>query len=171
MTSRERLFAALKRQPVDRIPIAVHGIFPYDPLFVQHVHPSYRPLINYVEKNCDSLELWSPDFGFFLSDSMNGNYREEFSVDANGNTNKKMIFSTPKGELSAVLTQPPDQPALITKFWIDDEADLNKFLSIPYRPLVPDMHSFHQRSDGIGDKGVVVVHLQNATGYSSDKRT
>ena len=62
---------------------------------------------------------------------------------------------TPKGELTRQLTSPADQPGLVTKYWIDSEADVERLLSIPYDPLKVDTSPVQRKQDELGDRALV----------------
>ena len=69
MTPRQRLLVALACKEPDRVPITLHGVYPYQVgENWRCAHPSYRPLLDSHVSATDPLCSWSLDAGTFYAD-------------------------------------------------------------------------------------------------------
>ena len=67
MTSHQRLLAALRLQPVDRVPLQVRGVRSWDEQWVATRDPSYAPVIEAVTEHGDYVDWWGAPAGTFYS--------------------------------------------------------------------------------------------------------
>jgi uroporphyrinogen-III decarboxylase len=52
----------------------------------------------------------------------------------------------------------------MVKNYVETDKDVEKVLSVPYEPLEPDIKDFHRLDSIIGEKGIVLPQIGNATG-------
>ena len=162
MTSRERLMAAMRREEPDRMPIYIRGVGVTSPNWRENLrHPSYLPLYEAVEKYCDWEHGWGGGSGVFLSatDQVRSYSETRPSKDEDFVIHER-VLETPKGPLKAAsFSSTKGKPGMADEYYIKDREDAEKFLSIPYVPLKPDVSSFFSENRRIGDRGIVIVSL------------
>ncbi len=169
MTSRERLLTAYRRGQPDRVPINVRGVNALDPKWIESRDPSWKPLIDLVLAECDPGIGYNPGSGWFFSAS--DNVRIERHRHERGDWYyDETIAHTPKGPLRYVnRVSRHEYSSLTDTFWItDDDADLERFLSVPYEPVVPDMIRFPQLVEEIGERGFIIVGSGDPIAYVHD---
>ncbi len=66
-------------------------------------------------------------------------------------------LDTPKGELKMVSRKPRDQPGYCVEPLIKDDRDIEKFLSLPSEPAIPDLSETKGLYEKLGDKGLGYV--------------
>jgi len=160
MTPRERIFAALRLQEVDRPPLMLWGLDPYLPPY----DPSYKPLLDYIRENVEIKRRWSPSGGglFFSAakvEIISGSKTE------NGITARESTIKTPKGDLNAISRSVPGTFASAEiKRYISSQEDIEKFLSLPYEPIKTDVSSFFNVYNELGERGVVTFRTSDPMG-------
>jgi len=150
MTSRERLDAAYRCQPTDRVPIFVRGVTDARP-----PDPSYDSLRALVLDQCDLKWGWGS--GQLLqrppSSSHTVPYDEDFDLVA-------ATITTPRGELvHERLVGRKGQPGMTRKHWLCDHDDALKYLSIPLPEPQGDVGGYFALLEQVGDRGIVEVSL------------
>jgi len=168
MTSRARLLAAMRREPVDRLPIQVRGVCAWDEAWVQSRHPSYRPVVEAVAAHGDYAVGWEPALGTFLSAT--GAVSSETAVRPGGDWNEHTTtLHTPAGDLTArYLASNRGLPGMQTEFFVKGPGDIAKVLSVPYEPLRPDVGGFLELAERIGERGVVICGAMNPIAHVHD---
>ncbi len=133
MTRKERLFAAFRRQPVDRVPFATYNLHPFSQAHRQD--PSYAGLLELVWERAGMLcktelaPLRAPDAPD-LADRL-----EIRSEGSGGGRRTVSILHTPAGDLRAVTEQPPGQPSMVTEHFLKTDADIRTYMSLPFAPV------------------------------------
>lgn len=159
MTSRERMLTALRLEEPDRIPIAPRGVDPYN--VESWSDPSYHPLLEYAKKHFDIWHRWHPeiDESAFLSASKKAKSRKDIYIERNYEFQRNII-ETPKGTLYEVHKRRIDQiekSYRCVKPFIEDDKDLEKFLSIPYEPVKVDIAPFFKEKQKLKEAGVLIT--------------
>jgi hypothetical protein len=168
MTSRERLWTAIRRGQPDRVPIHVRGVPVWNQGWVNSRHWSYRPLIEAVHDQCDWVAGWGPATRFFLSAAPVQSRTQTVGLDERWSLQTTAV-ETPRGQLtSSYQISNIGMPGLRHKFWVECEEDLERFLSLPYEPLNPDVSGFFALDKAIGDRGIVIVGFSDPIAYVHD---
>ncbi len=165
MTSKERLLTAYRRGRPDRVPINVRGVRVHDRKWVESRHPSYRPLIEKVKASGDLIGGFGVSTGWLLtaSDALALEHRTHELTDW---VDHETIAHTPKGDLSYVYrTSKHEFSGLTRSFWVKNEADLAKFLSVPYVPIRPDLSGYPVAVETMGDRGLIMVGNSDPIAY------
>jgi len=165
MTSKERLLTAYRRGQPDRVPINVRGVPVHDRKWVESRHPSYRPLIEKVAASGDLVGGFGVSCGWLLtaSDAVTLEHRTRELPDW---VDRETIAHTPAGDLSYVYrTSKHEFSGLTRAFWVKDEADLERFLSVPYVPVRPDVSGYPAAVATMGDRGLVMVGNSDPIAY------
>ena len=129
MTSRQRLLTALAGQEPDRVPIAFHGVYPYrvgEDWRCQH--PSYEPLLRLAREQTDPLCWWNPDAGTCYTAV------PTFKRRLDGDFVETTV-ETPRGPISEI----ENTIQQVRKVYLQSDEDIQRFLSIRYEPLRPDL--------------------------------
>jgi len=161
MTSRDRLLCAFGGGKPDRLPVYVRGVNVLDPAWIDTKHPSFRPLADYVSRHCDLLAHANPRVhggARFLSADVSALAAGQRVVSDDGQ--RRVVedyLVTPKGEITHRTTLVKDQPGLASKYWIEDEDDVDKVLSIPYAPPEIDCSPIPARQQDVGDRALVIA--------------
>ncbi|MCK4244473.1 MAG: hypothetical protein KAX20_02475 [Candidatus Omnitrophica bacterium] len=165
MTSRERLLAAMKCQPVDRVPIYIRGLFVYNEKRIKEKDGSFLPLIEAVKEDADYYQWWPYATSwemFFIASGVRVKEEEICLSDKPKKWIYRTSISTPKGELVQEYTRPEGQPGYVTKHLIQNEEDAEKVKAIPYQPLRPDVSIFFDYEKRVGDKGFIMTGIDDA---------
>ncbi len=165
MTSKERLLAAYRRRQPDRVPINVRGVPAHDRKWVESRHPSYRPLIEKVAASGDLVGGYGVPTGWLLtaSDVVTFKHRVHDWTDW---VDKETVAHTPAGDLSYVYrTSKHEFSGLTRSFWVKNEDDLAKFLSVPYVPPRPDVSGYPAAVEAMGDRGFIMVGNSDPIAY------
>ncbi|MBM3499562.1 MAG: hypothetical protein FJX74_12955 [Armatimonadetes bacterium] len=157
MTSRERLLGALRREPVDRVPIWAWGIHPW----LGTVHPTIQPVVEAYLDRADLMHWWSPGSGTFLSASEQVTVRvEDRDCELPDYRERVLVYSTPAGELTEVhYVSARGRPGYCKKHLLGSEADVEALLSVPYVPVQPDCSGFREVDRELGERGLPIVSL------------
>ena len=160
MTSRQRLLAAIRHQPVDRVPIFIRGVPVCREDWVKGRHPSYKPVIDAVREKTDVTHIVGVDTGMFLGkrDVVEVTNRTEPSK-REGFLEDVSVIHTPKGDLtSRHYRSTRGLPGMEAEHYVKTPADLEKFFSIPYKPFHPDTSHVQKEIDRVGESALVHVN-------------
>lgn len=152
MTSRERLLAAFRRQPVDRTPLRLWG-------FDHREHqpePTYQQLAELVRPHGPDLLLdWVPRI------SSTGDVRTERTRRSSrheGFVEEVMTLQTPKGPLVQVCFESLEgKPGYRAKPMLETPEDAERWLSLPWSRPVVDCSGYSAAVAELGDEGVLVA--------------
>jgi len=149
MTSRERLDAAYRCQPTDRVPIFVRGVTDRRP-----PDASYDPLRKLVLSECDLKGSWAssqvvpqPELKRHVAP-----YDADFEL-------VTTAMPTPLGELTHErLAGRHGQPGMTRKHWLTGGDDARRYLSVPLPEPAGDVGGFFELCDRVGERGIVEAH-------------
>lgn len=168
MTSRQRMLAALYLEEPDRVPIGLRGIDPYGDLTLVGSYgtlqdSSYEPLMNLARKKLDIWHGWSPNVSgnVFLSGSKDLKVKRETYRSGDYEIIVNMV-ETPKGVLSEVYERRMDHIEKTfrrVKPYIENDNDLEAFMSIPYEPIELDITPFYVERKRLGEAGVLITNV------------
>jgi len=156
MTRKERALAAIRREPVDRVPHATYNLHPYGPS-AHSKDPSYAPLLEKVR--ADACAFIKADLGG-IGDGLTRPRKDmkETRIEGAGDARTVTeILHTPKGDLTGVTRAPEDKPARTVKPFIASDADIERYMSIPYEPPRLDLAPARAVEAAAGGAAVVSV--------------
>ncbi|NLZ89209.1 MAG: hypothetical protein GX916_06880 [Clostridiales bacterium] len=163
MTSRERLLAALKLQPTDRVPINTYELCPHNSQSFENKEPSYRDLMSFIRANCDSLTMWNPSGnGVFALSSHPAEIRHtQDTVPDKGLTINRYSVTAPSGR---VLTWTDQVYQDVVTTWHTEHIcktlqDVDDFLSFPYTPITYDASDYVRIREELGDHGLIMASV------------
>ena len=166
MTRKQRIFAALRREPVAAVPFATYNLHPYADS-AHRQDPSYHELLDLVENHAGmyckrslppvrSAAANPSDASRPAARGPQRRYVEQVKQDGQL-TVVTTTLTTPRGDLRSVTVRPADQPAMVTEHFIKTDDDIDRYLSLPWEPPHYDAAPLRAFADELGDRGVVVV--------------
>lgn len=170
-TSRDRLLAALKCQPIDRVPISCYTLVGWDIESWYYRQPSYERLLKLVRESTDCFFLNSlPQLSFGNpADAVIGSADEMGSEiytvkkwrEKNSEFSRKTIH-TPKGDLTSLYRQ---DDSIFTvwalEYPLKTIEDIDKFLSVDWAFDNIDMSKFAASQKKLGHNGLLMPTLSD----------
>jgi hypothetical protein len=163
MNAKERLLAALKRQPVDRMPVMTYNFHPFDGRWRLKADgtfsgpESYQPMMDAV---------WQTGAGMLVKVSARrsgGRFsrtRTEQSYQG-GSLVQETYVETPEGPLSLRYVRPAGQPGYTVQSLIADDEDLRRYLSLPNTPAEVDLSPAIDVYRALGDRGLAYLDYED----------
>ena len=180
MTSRERLMAVLQHKIPDRVPVSTYDMtgWHFDPrdqsldpaspeaitreIFFTYLtgwwnkEPSYGPLMSYLREHADCLYMTDVPMqnAYVARHTHIDQWKEGKS------TFTRITLTTPKGDLSQLFRMDEGvYTAWELEHRIKDASDIDKYLSIPYEPIEPDVSHISKQDAYIGEHGILLVDI------------
>jgi uroporphyrinogen-III decarboxylase len=151
VTRKERMFAAIRRQPIDCVPHATYNCHPY--ANSHHVDdPSYREILDQVGATAGAMIKVA-----IRSDWIGADRIEEQSEEQGDLTVYTRTLHTPQGDINSIVHKPKDQPGYIVKHMVESDADLEQYLSLPYEPINLDDSMVRAAHETAGDRAVTCI--------------
>ena len=151
MTPRQQMLAALRGEPLERVACATYNFHHLSPTFLQD---DYKPM----------LDAWwdCQDVGVLCKTphTMKGGRRDLYTttVTQKGDTTiQTTVVHTPKGPLTQVHATPKGQPGYTVEHFIKNDADIQRFISLPTDPAAADLTVTKEWFHKLGDKGLSYV--------------
>lgn len=155
MNSRERLLNCLLGKPTDRVPISTYELVGYNRDAWENNEPSYQLLMDVVRQKTDCLYMAQPDW--IMPEQQ---YKTTETWRDGNSTYTRTILHTSSGNLERLIRQDDDVHTYWTlKHFLEEEADIDKYLSLPYEPPKLDFNSFCQQADYLGDRGLMMISV------------
>lgn len=162
MTGRERLLAALRRQPTDRVPISTYELTRFGPWSWTREEPSYQRLLDYVARYVDELPLW----GAFMPSLPSSVQVDEETWQEGEFTVTRATLHTPKGDLTSVTKHTPTVKTTWTvEHLCKDVEDIDRYLSMPPELPLADASGFAALDAEVGESGLVLCDTGDAIGH------
>ena len=155
MTRKERLLAALRREPADGTPFCTYNLHPC--MNSAHAQdPSYAGLLALVEEKAGMYCKRS--LGRLRRHGRESPERMTETVEDDGEHRVVTTFlHTPKGDLRSVRVTPKDQPALVTEHFLKTDDDIERYMSIPAEAQEFDTVDLDEFERQLGDRGMMTV--------------
>jgi hypothetical protein len=161
MTRKERALAAIRREPVDRVPHATYNLHPYGAT-AHSKDPSYAPLLKMVRADaCAFIKAGIGGIEVGLTRWREG-LKETRTAGAGDARTVTAILHTPKGDLTRIKRAPENKPDRITKPFIASDADIERYMSIPYEPPQFDLANARAVQQAAGDAAIVGIMFPDA---------
>ncbi len=146
MTSRERMLCAIKLGEPDRVPVSPFGLGKLD--------PKSDIALELISKTDPFIDLGVGGGNIFM-----GKLFESGSFDEGSDT--VTVISTPKGELTSRYRR-TEITGYTVEFPCKTAEDVEKYLSIPFEPVEPDVGNFLSKKQEIGEEGLVLAGIGDA---------
>ncbi|HPP11363.1 MAG TPA: hypothetical protein PKW42_01400, partial [bacterium] len=165
MTSRERISRVLSGLLPDRVPVSLYRLDPFENNSFWAQHPSCRRLLEEARKIQDTFHFYQPRTGFFFSAPEAVPLKVVENQDTPISRTIALTVETSLGPLTRIARRTTvSSIEWVQKPWIEKTSDIEKFLSLPYTPYLPDLSDFFQQQQQLGEKGMMVVRLPDPLG-------
>ena len=145
MTSRQRILAAARSEPCDRVPVSPCGLGRLDPD---------------GEAAARLVEVCDPFLEVSVGGRVFGGVHCVEERTENGNLTHVRL-ETPQGALTATKKRTAVTQHTI-EFFCKGPADIEKYLSVPFEPAPVDATAFHEARRRYGEQGVVMAGCGDA---------
>jgi hypothetical protein len=163
MNPQERLIAAIRQRPVDRVPVMTYNFHPFDGRWRRNPDgsytgpPGYQPMMDAVRRTGAGMLVK-------VAARYTGDRQERTRVErtTRGSSEVRLTtVETPKGALHARYEKPAGQPGYDVKSLISDDDDLDKYLSLPDEPAEVDLRPALEVYEALGDRGLAYLHYED----------
>ncbi len=170
-SSRERLLAALKGKEPDCVPVVVTRNLLVDNLFTRE--QTYRLLVEHVRKYGDIM--FKEHVGTVRYLDLYPRFNPDISarVEESNNGAKKITLNTPKGplrrEVKHIPRTIPEVIKVTTRHYIQEEKDIDRYLSVPYKPVDVGIQKIMGIEKIVGNRGVIQITFWDPVGAVYDQ--
>ena len=151
MSVRQRLLTALALKEPDRLPITLYGVYPYSRDHVFWSRPSYRPLLDFARENIDPLGGWG------TWNVEQGHFYARVAVCTRTLESEAVVertVQTSRGPLRCITRTTPTA-TWTTKHFCQDQDDIQRFMSIGYEPVYPDLTPALDVERNVGERALM----------------
>ncbi|HOJ31360.1 MAG TPA: hypothetical protein PK165_06695 [bacterium] len=167
INTRQDILALLRGQSTGRIPVSLYKIDPYDEKSFWAGHTSFHRLLEKMRNDCYNFFFFRPATGFFFSAPGSIEVKEDRKQDTRISEVVTLTVETEKGILTrSARTTKLSAEQWVLKPWITSTHDIEKFLSLPYTPYVPDLSQFQEKQALYGNKSMPVISLPDPAGVA-----
>ena len=170
MTSKQRLMATLRGEPVDRAPVCFYELNGLDQRedsadrYHVYTHPSWRPLLELTREKTDIIVMRGPRFkrgGPSVLDELTT--RREH-IDSGGTRHAVTEIRAGDRVLASRTRRPLDvDTTWTTEHLLKDEDDLKAWLELPVDGIgTADFSHFAEAEARLGDTGIVMIDIPDA---------
>ena len=171
MTGKERMLAATKGQPVDRVPIWIREGFDFhhptpaadDFSLGWRSDPDYVSFLDFAREHCDMRVSWSPA-GYFNRTMAIPPDRINTEIEVVNENIKRVIstIDTPKGPLVAVSERRRgENMGWQVKYPVENLEDLGKLRSVPFEAAPVSYEEYDRENALLGDGGVMCLNVSS----------
>jgi len=157
LTSRERLLRCIKHQDLDRVPVSTYELVGWNDNAWENKEPSYKRLMDTIREYTDCIYMLNPG-----AREIPNSVSEIREWDECERHFTKKIFHTRYGDLTSLYREDAGIHTVWTlKHLLEDISDIDKYLSHPYESPEWDMTSFYSEQRKLGDKGVMMISVDD----------
>jgi hypothetical protein len=152
MTGRERILGAMKGGQPDRVPISSYELNGCNPDAWENGDPSYREVMDLVREKADCIYMW----GVGLPNrAVEGRVRRDERRDGL-DTYITVTVDTPLGPLISRHRRTEGLHTVWTlEHVLKTDEDIDRWLSIPFEYVPPDLSGFREVERRVEDRGIV----------------
>ena len=169
LTRRKALLKLLnEKKNIGYIPFSTYGIDRYSHKWMAEA-PSYRRVLEYSDKYDHIQVLYLPywwSFGLTGILGVEDPEQKEEKISQKGNTTYyQYILHTPKKDLTAEYKRIKGNMSI----WREDnliktDEDIDAFLSMSFKPKLPDINEYKNLLSQLGESGIMQVQMPNPIG-------
>jgi hypothetical protein len=172
MTPRARLSAVLRREVPDTVPIFLRGVSPFgeNMNWMGRFDGSYERLRRLAFEKTDIFHGAGFDCGVFLSGADIPVTTSVISENTDWQDMGTKV-ETPLGPLRKVVRHSTHNlyDVMEVEFYIKDEGDYERFMSIPFEPVRPAVQpTMTEKDREVGEKGLTVVGIPSPVGITHE---
>lgn len=171
MTGKERMLAAIKGEPVDRVPIWIREGFEFhhpipsaaDYSLGWRADPEYVALWEFARDHCDMRVSWSPGGHFNRTLAIPPHRMTSETTVVNEYTRRlTSTIDTPKGPLTAVTERRRGENMdWHVKYAVENREDLEKLRSVPFEVDPVSYEQYDREKELVGDRGVMCLNVSS----------
>ncbi len=160
MTSRERLFGALKGQKIDRVPISTYELVGYSSRSFYNNQPSYASLMATIREKTDCMCMWNPSSNASILGTAHPVRVDRAEVPQPDGRLVRHVMRVGGRELT-MTTREIDGIYTVwhTERWCKSIADVDALMSIPYETPVYNDSDFARVRAEVGDHGLILPSI------------
>lgn len=162
LTSRERLTRLFAGREIDRTPIWLlapyHHVDFYADIYRQ---PSYRRLLPYIDRYCDTFDRRTYDTGVAYNANPEIKRTRRVEKTEKGNAQIEEI-SYKDFTLQKSVYRGTDGTRV--KYFVEDIEDLKRLIDIPYVAPAPDIEAYEREKAELGDRGLMMTDVGDPLG-------
>lgn len=158
MTPRQRMLAAIRGEPADRLPSATYNCHWFS--WGDHAGcPEYVPILRAVRRTGAAVlcKVRPESAGGLPEPALTRTFDGAEQVTT-------AVLETPKGPLRRVLRKPPGQPARCVEHYLKTDQDIARFLSIEPSPVRWEIDGLLARCEEIGQAGLAYLDYPDPFG-------
>lgn len=164
LSSKERLLRCIRHEAIDRVPISTYELIGWNDNAWENKEASYKRLMEAIREYTDCIYM----FKAYVDDGANTSEDITTWVDGESEYTRK-ILHTVKGDLTALYRKDKNVHTTWTiKHMLEGIDDIDKYLSVPYKPRVFDMDLFKKEQSKLGDKGLMMISLHDPIGDAAE---
>jgi uroporphyrinogen-III decarboxylase len=176
MTSRERLMATLRGEPVDRPAVNFYEIggFDVDPddedEFNVYNDPSWRPLLELAEEHTDLIRMRSARMTPTGENCREEFFRSEHYTEGRSRFTRTVLRVAGRTMTSLARRDPEMHTTWRLEHLLKDPDDLRAYLELPDEifPAEPDVSNLVAAEAEVGDRGIVMVDTPDPICIAAD---
>ncbi|MBN1640077.1 MAG: hypothetical protein JXA09_02485 [Anaerolineae bacterium] len=159
MNAKQRLIAAIRQQPVDRLPVMTYNFHPYGGEWEQRADgayvgpPAYQPMMDAVFAT--GAGMLCKVSARRVGERAERSWSEQSVRGTSAVTDT--YVETPKGTLHMRYEKPTGQPGYYVESLISSDADVEKYLSLPNTPATLDLSPAIAVYEALGDRGLAYL--------------
>ncbi|GHU67516.1 hypothetical protein FACS189447_09760 [Spirochaetia bacterium] len=159
MTGRERITRIFQGKEVDRPSLKLWGFYPGQEL----LHPAYEPVVQKAAELTDWFLPGPSPFDMVCGVNRENIVRTEVRPVSDLWNEHIISYETPLGKLQEKhLVSTVRAPGYITEHAVKTPEDMEKLLSIPYKPFPLDLERYQRADEAAGDHGIALFDLDHA---------
>ena len=159
LSCRERLRRVYRREPVDRVPIRLWGVYPSDP----PQREDYPPLYELIERHELDLVRSYRHPPERIDPPVCPSHTEAHPSEHEDLDERVTVQETPAGPLTTIRYVFKDgRPGYMKKYPIETPEDAQKWLSIPTREPAFQVDSYWDMEREAGERAMVMVGLDHS---------
>jgi uroporphyrinogen-III decarboxylase len=171
MTGKERMTAAFRGEPVDRVPIWLREGFDFhlptpdaeDFALGWRADPDYRSFCEYAAEFCDLRVNWSPGGHFNRVLGIDPRHIETETRQIGPDTRHlHTVVHTPQGDLEGIKVHSRgENTTWSTKYPVETLGDLDALRALPFEVAPTQYDGYDKLQDVLGDRGVACLGLSS----------
>jgi hypothetical protein len=160
MTGKERLMRILEGKEADRPALKLWGLDINQPM----LHPAYQPVYDLAVEKTDIMTDAYSSLDLLLGSENGQRVTEEDKPLPNSNWVDHHSYLKAGGRVlhSIHRYSTIGEPGYNLEHFVKEPRDLSAILTLDYLPYQVDTGSYYRKSAQMGDKGVVIFHIDHA---------
>lgn len=162
MTSKKRLLAAIRHEPVDRVPVTLYEFHHLGGKWTDS-EPSYGPLIDMQRRMGETFVFVPSGSGLLGAPDLQ---RSTSTTTPSGAVETVTRLETPLGPLHAVSRKDPGVATTWrTKRFVENAEDAKRMLSVDPVFVPPDLEQIMDLRDRLGEDGLLIFSMGDPIGH------